>query len=65
MTVEWQTGYQIGDGEVDAMQEKLFALTNAFLASDESGVMNGSVVDYDQAIIGAGNAPVPRPEETR
>lgn len=35
-----------------------------FLASDESGVMTGSVVAYDQAIIGAGNAPVPRPEET-
>ncbi len=31
----------------------------AFLASDESGVMTGSVVDYDQSIVGAGNAPVP------
>lgn len=36
----------------------------AFLASDESGLMTGSVVDYDQSIVGAGNAPVPRPEET-
>lgn len=36
----------------------------AFLASSESGVMTGSVVDYDQSIPGAGNAPVPRPEET-
>jgi NAD(P)-dependent dehydrogenase (short-subunit alcohol dehydrogenase family) len=35
----------------------------AFIASDESGVMNGSLIDYDQAIIGAGNAPVPRPED--
>ena len=31
--------------------------------SDESGVMTGSVVDYDQSIVGAGNAPVPRREE--
>lgn len=36
----------------------------AFLASPESGVMTGSVVDYDQSVIGAGNAPVPRREET-
>ncbi len=35
----------------------------AFLASDESGVMTGSLVDYDQAIIGAGNAPIPRQED--
>jgi NAD(P)-dependent dehydrogenase (short-subunit alcohol dehydrogenase family) len=36
----------------------------AFLASDESGIMTGSVVDYDQSVIGAGNAPVPTREET-
>ncbi len=35
----------------------------AFLASEESGVMNGALVDYDQAIIGAGNAPIPRRED--
>ena len=35
----------------------------AFLASDESGVMNGSLVDYDQAIIGAGGAGIPRRED--
>lgn len=44
MTVEWQTGYQIGDGEVDAMQEKLFALTNAFLASDDLTVLRPTIV---------------------
>lgn len=36
----------------------------AFLASGDAGVMTGSVVDYDQSIIGAGDAPVPRREET-
>ena len=35
----------------------------AFLASDDSGVMNGSLVDYDQAIIGAGGAPIPQRED--
>jgi len=36
----------------------------AFLASPESGVMTGSVVDYDQSVVGAGNAPVPHRDET-
>ena len=35
-----------------------------FLASGDAGLMTGSVVDYDQSIVGAGNAPVPRREET-
>ena len=35
----------------------------AFLASDEAGVMTGSVVDYDQSIVGAGDSPVPRRED--
>jgi NAD(P)-dependent dehydrogenase (short-subunit alcohol dehydrogenase family) len=35
----------------------------AFLASDEAGVMTGSVVDYDQSIVGAGDSPVPSRED--
>jgi len=31
----------------------------AFLASDESGMMTGSVVDFDQSVLGAGDAAVP------
>jgi NAD(P)-dependent dehydrogenase (short-subunit alcohol dehydrogenase family) len=30
----------------------------AYLASDESGLMTGSVIDFDQQVIGAGDAPV-------
>ena len=44
MTVEWQIGYRIGDAEVDALQEKLFALTNAFLASDDLTVLRSTIV---------------------
>ncbi|MBE0473894.1 hemerythrin family protein [Rhodoferax sp.] len=44
MTVEWQTTYKIGDAEVDTMQEKLFALTNAFLASDDLTVLRSTIV---------------------
>ena len=36
----------------------------AFLASDESGLMTGSVVDFDQSVAGAGAQPVPSPIET-
>jgi len=36
----------------------------AFLASDESGVMTGSVVDFDQSVAGAGPQPVPPPIES-
>jgi NAD(P)-dependent dehydrogenase (short-subunit alcohol dehydrogenase family) len=36
----------------------------AFLASDESGLMTGSVVDFDQSVAGAGPQPVPPPIET-
>lgn len=35
----------------------------AFLASDESGMMTGSVVDFDQSVAGAGAQPVPPPIE--
>ena len=37
------------------------ARTIAFLASDESGMMTGAVVDFDQTIVGAGVRPVPPP----
>jgi NAD(P)-dependent dehydrogenase (short-subunit alcohol dehydrogenase family) len=35
-----------------------------FLLSDESGMMTGSVIDYDQSVQGAGDAPKPSIEET-
>jgi NAD(P)-dependent dehydrogenase (short-subunit alcohol dehydrogenase family) len=36
----------------------------AFLASDDAGVMTGSIVDYDQSIMGGGSQPIPSREET-
>ena len=36
----------------------------AFLASEESGMMTGSIVDFDQSVAGAGQQPVPAPIET-
>ena len=50
-------------GQLIKLEEVAAAI--AFLASDESGLMTGSVVDYDQSVVGAGNSPVPRREENR
>jgi len=33
----------------------------AYLASDESGMMTGAIIDFDQSVIGAGPQPVPPP----
>ncbi len=35
------------------------ARTIAHLATDESGMMTGACIDYDQSVLGAGEAPVP------
>ena len=35
----------------------------AFLASDESGMMTGSIVDFDQSVQGGGAQPIPPTEE--
>ncbi len=35
----------------------------AFLASDESGMMTGALVDFDQSVPGGGPQPVPPPME--
>ena len=40
------------------------AATIAFLASEESGMMTGTVVDFDQSVRGAGFQGTPLPEET-
>ena len=32
------------------------ARATAFLSSDESGLMTGSIIDFDQQVLGAGNA---------
>lgn len=34
----------------------------AFMASDESGMMTGSIVDFDQSVIGGGAQPIPPAE---
>ena len=38
------------------------ARATAFLSSDESGLMTGSIIDFDQQVLGAGNAIAEPPE---
>ncbi len=61
---DWLDEAEAGRPAGQLIKPDEIAAAIAFLASPESGVMTGSVVDYDQAIVGAGNAPVPRREET-
>ena len=40
------------------------AETIVFLLSDHSGMMTGNILDYDQSVQGAGDAPKPSVQET-
>lgn len=40
------------------------ARTIGFLLSDESGMLTGTLIDFDQSVQGAGDAPKPTTEET-
>lgn len=38
------------------------ARATAYLSSDESGLMTGSIIDFDQQVLGAGNSPADPPD---
>ncbi len=59
---DWLEEAEAGMPSGQLIKTDEIAAAIAFLASDESGVMTGSIVDYDQAIVGAGNAPIPNRE---
>lgn len=61
---DWLEDAEAGMPFGQLIKPKEVAAAIAFLASDDSGVMTGSVVDYDQSIVGAGNSPVPSREDT-
>jgi NAD(P)-dependent dehydrogenase (short-subunit alcohol dehydrogenase family) len=61
---DWLEDAEAGMPSGQLIKTDEVAAAIAFLASDESGIMTGSVVDYDQSVVGAGNAPLPSREET-
>ena len=60
---DWLEDAETGMPSGQLIKADEVAAAIAFLASDESGIMTGSIVDYDQAIVGAGGAPVPKRED--
>ena len=45
------------------LQPDEVARTVAYLASDESGMLTGALIDLDQSVVGAGAQPIPPPFE--
>jgi NAD(P)-dependent dehydrogenase (short-subunit alcohol dehydrogenase family) len=60
---DWLEDAEAGMPSGQLIKPDEVAAAIAFLASDESGVMTGSIIDYDQAIVGAGGAPIPQRED--
>jgi NAD(P)-dependent dehydrogenase (short-subunit alcohol dehydrogenase family) len=55
----WLTNAEAGMPFGRLLKPEEVARAVAFLASDESGMMTGSIVDFDQSVQGAGEQPIP------
>jgi len=60
----WLQVAEAGQPTGRLVQPDEVARSIAFLLSDESGLMTGTVIDFDQSVQGAGDAPKPTVEET-
>lgn len=60
---DWLTAAEAGQPFGRLLKPAEVARAIAFLASDESGMMTGAVIDFDQSVVGAGAQPVPPPIE--
>jgi NAD(P)-dependent dehydrogenase (short-subunit alcohol dehydrogenase family) len=56
---DWLEAAEAGQPFGRLLKPEEVARAVAFLASDESGMMTGSIVDFDQSVIGAGPQPIP------
>jgi NAD(P)-dependent dehydrogenase (short-subunit alcohol dehydrogenase family) len=56
---DWLAAAEAGQPFGRLLKPAEVARAVAFLASDESGMMTGSVVDFDQSVIGGGPQPIP------
>ncbi len=61
---EWLAAAESGQPFGRLLKPDEVARAIAFLASDESGLMTGAIVDFDQSVAGAGPQPIPPPMET-
>ncbi len=60
----WLTKAEAGRPFGRLLKPAEVARAAAFLSSDESGLMTGSIIDFDQQVLGAGNSPADPPEAT-
>jgi NAD(P)-dependent dehydrogenase (short-subunit alcohol dehydrogenase family) len=63
-TADWLERAEAGQPMGRLVKPPEVANLVAFLLSDESGLMTGTVIDYDQSVQGAGDAPKPSQQET-
>jgi NAD(P)-dependent dehydrogenase (short-subunit alcohol dehydrogenase family) len=59
---DWLENAEAGMPFGRLLKSEEVARTVAFLASEESGMMTGSIVDFDQSVQGAGSQPIPPAE---
>lgn len=59
---DWLVAAEAGQPLGRLVQPDEAARTIAFLLSDESGLMTGAIIDFDQSVQGAGDAPKPPAE---
>ena len=57
----WLEGAEAGKPFGRLLKSDEVARAIAFIASDESGMMTGSIVDFDQQVLGTGDNPPPPP----
>ena len=60
----WLAAAEAGQPTGRLIKPAEVARSIVFLLSDESGMMTGTIIDYDQSVQGAGDAPKPTLEET-
>jgi NAD(P)-dependent dehydrogenase (short-subunit alcohol dehydrogenase family) len=60
----WLEQAEIGQPMGRLIKPPEVAKVVAFYLSDESGMLTGNIVDYDQSVLGAGDAPKPSLQET-
>lgn len=60
---DWLVAVEAKEPNGRLIKPQEVARAAAFLASDESGLMTGAVIDFDQGVLGCGDARTPQPDK--
>lgn len=61
--VDWLAAVEAKEPNGRLIKPEEVARAAAFLASDESGLMTGAVIDFDQGVLGCGDGRTPQPNQ--